>query len=612
MRWALTLVLVVTGCRDDVTSNDAASDAGDAIRAPAPPVLTPCPPGWREMDDACEPWPATGRSDTCDPGSAHLAGTPGCVSLSAACPLDDWPADLPADRPVVFVDDDAADGGDGRTRATAWRTIGGALASSPPDAVVAVAAGRYDDPGIVITDAREVRGACTARTILTASAPGNAAVELTGGGASLRDVLIQSPERIGVLVRAAGVHVEGVAIVGARGVGLGVRYGDVTMRRVQISDMRAPDAGLSVERGVDVEGASATLEQVRIDRARGVGVFVGGAATSLAAFDVAISRTQPIDDGTLGRGVELLAGAHAELERVVVEDVLDMGITASDAATTLSLADVVIRRVASEPLSGDYGRGLDVEAGASVSARRVAIDAATEAGVLASGVGTSLTLGDALVRDTASRRDGRRGRGVDASEGAAVSLRRVSILASREMGIFATAGATLTIEDLVLDGVVSRPADGTLGAGIWSQGGASVTVSRARVSGTQLSGVASIDHGAVVLADVSVRDVSPSACASACPDIAGGHALTSHFGSTLRASRFEVGGVALCGVLVGEPHPDGTATQMDLAEGTVADAPIGACVQEDGFDSARLHDRVRFVDVGVPLQATRYALPTAD
>ncbi len=50
---------------------------------------------------------------------------------------------------------------------------------------------------------------------------------------------------------------------------------------------------------------------------------------------------------------------------------------------------------------------------------------------------------------------------------------------------------------------------------------------------------------------------------------------------------------------------------MDLEDGILRSAPIGACVQVDGYDASRLRRNVQYVDVGRQLQATSYSLPAA-
>ncbi len=614
-RWLVVLALLA--CEGPGAMVDSAMPVDASGPAtPLSPSLLPCSTGWRVVDvdgtSACEPWPETGHVLDCPPGEAHLVGTPGCAPLTTPCAADGWPTDLPTDRPIVFVDDDAPAGGDGRTRATAWRTIGGALASSAPNAVIAVAAGHYDDATMVVTDTREVRGACAAATIVTTSAPGAAAVELMGGGCAVRDLTVASPERFGIAVHASGVIIEGVVVTGARAVGIAVLSGDATIRSVRIADVRPSTTSGAGERGIDVERASATLAGVEIVRARETGLFVGGVSTRVTATELAIAGTISADDGTLGRGIEVRAGASLMLAQAVIEDVRDMGVTANDPGTTASIEDVVVRRIGPELASGEYGRGLDVELGAHGTVTRVRIDGATEAAVLASGAGAVLDVTDLVVTDTRARADGRRGRGLDVEDHASVSVTRARVLRSTEMGAFTTGEGALSASDLEIASVASRPLDGTLGAGVWAQQGGSVTLVRALVTGARFVGIASVDHGAVSLADVVVREVTPSTCAAGCADIAGGHAASSHFGSTFQATRFEIGHASVCGVVVGEAHPDGTATGMDLENGVVASVPVGACVQVDGFDTARLHDHVAFVDVDVPLQATHYALPMVD
>ena len=82
---------------------DAQTDAPDAddgleVEAPtppeppAPPVFTPCPDGWREVEDpdtgivTCDPWPEDGPED-CGPDDTPDAdgGDLGCAQRSEKC-----------------------------------------------------------------------------------------------------------------------------------------------------------------------------------------------------------------------------------------------------------------------------------------------------------------------------------------------------------------------------------------------------------------------------------------------------------------------------------------------------------------------------------------------
>jgi hypothetical protein len=75
-------------------------------------------------------------------------------------------------------------------------------------------------------------------------------------------------------------------------------------------------------------------------------------------------------------------------------------------------------------------------------------------------------------------------------------------------------------------------------------------------------------------------------------------------------SDFDVDDAALCGVVVGGDAPD-ASTAMDLARGVIRSTEVGACVQAEGFDTARLRVDVEYREVGIPLQATSYTLPSS-
>ena len=123
MRTVLWLVvtLAFTACDPEV-QHDAGQDAGQDAdtdddgdgdmdftieppeppappELPLPPVLTPCPPGWREVPPEdptdpfdvaiCDPWPEGGPQDCAD-DEAHFPGEPGCARIGTECPAEDW------------------------------------------------------------------------------------------------------------------------------------------------------------------------------------------------------------------------------------------------------------------------------------------------------------------------------------------------------------------------------------------------------------------------------------------------------------------------------------------------------------------------------------------
>jgi hypothetical protein len=85
----------------------------------------------------------------------------------------------------------------------------------------------------------------------------------------------------------------------------------------------------------------------------------------------------------------------------------------------------------------------------------------------------------------------------------------------------------------------------------------------------------------------------------------GGFNVIAHRNGQIELTRVQIEDAGVCGVIVG----GAPGTGIDLHIGHVIRSPIGACLQQDGYDRARLRDRVVYRDVGVPLQATTYELP---
>ena len=125
-----------------------AAQARPASGPPAPPapavlpVLTPCPSGWAEVGAepiVCEPWPG-GPSAACAVDEARFVGEPGCTRVGSACGADDWAADLPAGRPILYVRAGTAPGGDG-SRARPFSSI---WAAASPGTLIALSKGTHD------------------------------------------------------------------------------------------------------------------------------------------------------------------------------------------------------------------------------------------------------------------------------------------------------------------------------------------------------------------------------------------------------------------------------------------------------------------------------------
>lgn len=167
------------------------------VAAPAPPRADACPAGWsrRTLADGatCLPPPMV----RCAPDE-RLAIDGTCRPFGAACPADGWPANLPADVEIRFVDPGAPAGGDG-SRMQPFDRLALAVLDAPDGAVVALRAGDHPGP-VEITRPMRLIGACAAGTRVVGQPSDTlATVTVLGGPVELRELTVTGP-RIGVQV----------------------------------------------------------------------------------------------------------------------------------------------------------------------------------------------------------------------------------------------------------------------------------------------------------------------------------------------------------------------------------------------------------------------------
>jgi len=135
------------------------------------------------------------------------------------------------------------------------------------------------------------------------------------------------------------------------------------MADVVVSDQSAPVAS---EAGVGVvDGSSATLERVLVERVATSGIIVQGAGTTATLRDVTVRDGVPDDDGFFGRGIDALVGAEVTGERVRVTRVQEAGLLAAGTDTRLELTALVVDAVAERRCATDGCAGLGLGCGVS-------------------------------------------------------------------------------------------------------------------------------------------------------------------------------------------------------------------------------------------------------
>lgn len=374
------------------------------------------------------------------------------------------------------------------------------------------------------------------------------------------------------------------------GVGVYVYNGHVTLSRVVVADsgmfgiesnqpgsiVDASDVrvlggaitapGVYLPSGIFAKDGELTLRRVEISRAPYAGLVVLGPAHATVE-DARIADPELWGpDAAGGIGVFALDGASVDLARVLVEGHHDTAVLADGIDTTLRAQDLVARDAAMDPFFvDDHGfahglaGGVGVERSAHAEITRALLERNVGIGAAVSGSeagGEPLPMGsfvDLTVRQTRAIADlGYGGQGLQVRSGNATVL-RADFVDNLQVAIWALRlGSTLDLEEVGIAG--TRPAD----------------------------------------------------CASTtCAADPGGHGLLASGGAVVASHASDVSMAALCATLV-----EGADTVLDLHGGSVTHSAIGACVQADGYDVARLTDGVTYRDNGANIQTTSFALPT--
>jgi hypothetical protein len=125
----------------------------------------------------------------------------------------------------------------------------------------------------------------------------------------------------------------------------------------------------------------------------------------------------------------------------------------------------------------------------------------------------------------------------------------------------------ITIDDLRVTGVMSEPADGTIGLGVFLEPGAEVVGHRWIVEDTQSAGIG-LTGATLDATDVFVGAVSPRPCAA--DDCADDPSAVGVYSD--RSSRLDLTNFVLSGAATGGAWTDGL---LYLTNGVIEDTPFG-------------------------------------
>lgn len=203
----------------------------------------------------------------------------------------------------------------------------------------------------------------------------------------------------------------------------------------------------------------------------------GGSTSGLRLRTVAVTL-----EGVTVRGMYTGAAVDSKgaltLRKVVLEANRELGATVSGVGSSLTVEDSVIRGTLNT--TGYFGRGVQVQAGATAVIRRTAVTGNRSFGVFVDGAGSSVELSDSLVAATLPDATGKNGMGLLAGTGGSATVARCAFVGNGEWGVGFTGGRS-RLADSVVRGTLPR-ADGSVGHGLVALSGAAVTVERSTFS----------------------------------------------------------------------------------------------------------------------------------
>jgi len=573
--WSLALIAVtvplIAGCGDDTTetAGGGGGDGGEGgtTVGPEPPDAGitgwSCAPGELLLpDDTCLPAgvPAdqcgvgfvTDDDGGCDPvlpsqecaqGSMALMGETSCREV-APCGSGTW-GDIPTDGATQHVDLNYGGSSDG-SAGQPWTSIQAGIDAATDGAIVAIAAGSYQESLLVQGKAVRLWGRCPAMVQVTSSSA--TPIRIRWSASEVRNLAVTAPTQnvlLNVGGGATGVIVDRVWLHDGAFLGLDIEGGNpgATLARSLIEDIQGTGvfgygAAITVEDSVirnisprasdgnwgegirvwdDAVGVSSDLQVRRtfIATTHTAGVFVRG--SPLVLSDCLIRDTLPTPAGMSGNGVHgypsVVDGDPANLlvSTSVVEGSHRNGIVAD--SSELWVEHTVVRDVKAVEVDGVWASvgiaaiTLDDQPRAALTVRSSLVEKTRVYGIVASGADAVVEA--TIVRDTepivtgivggvdvGGRGIGVENRSIDVP--ASLVVRGVVIERTHEMALGAL-GGEVEVESTRISDVAARSAtDGLLGRGINIQIAAETGVPSSGLVSDSLVERAH-DHGIMVL-----------------------------------------------------------------------------------------------------------------
>jgi len=506
------------------------------------PVTTTCPAPARRADNTCCP---TGQAVDVDSGACAAVGPPACAEVALTKPaqcVPRWCWDLRDDadehcatlglrcRPVgractasELADGDGCPAGEtpdadgtcttaGLLATSAWATKGADPFAPPPPLpdLPADEAPRWclvddqarrcpaDAAGCAVGEAPGKDGACLPAGVPWLCPPGFVPAPDGTATAASPPPCTPDPADCGSGVWPADLPDKGVLYVDVAAQSGG--DGSATKPFSGIGPaLKAASSGATIALAAGAYKEALYLAKSVTIRGRCAAKTVLLATNLLATVRVQGAGVKVAISGLAlhGDGLGLFAqgGAQVTLSRVHVYQAMVAGVLSEGQGTQVTLADSLVSETGAD-ISGQAGRGVEASAGGRLQILRTRISTQYDVGLLVAGQGSQGHVQEVLVSDTRRTQAGLvRGRGIEVNGGARLTLDRARVVGSADVGLrVAGAGTQVTSRLLAIEGSLTPPKL-PHGGGIRVQKGAELTLHGAAVTAVREAGLHVGDAG---------------------------------------------------------------------------------------------------------------------
>lgn len=176
-----------------------------------------------------------------------------------------------------------------------------------------------------------------------------------------------------------------------------------------IGEVRVPTIGIAgvtvtggTYGGIWVEAAAVAVRDSDLRSNEVIGLFVTEGTATIE--EVLVYGTMPNAGGLFGRGINAQVNAIVTATGCTIQENTEMGVYAADAGTTVALVDTAVLDTSAAP-DGTGGRGISVSDGASLTASGCTIQGNEEVGVIAYDAGTEVELVDTAILEAPTTRE---------------------------------------------------------------------------------------------------------------------------------------------------------------------------------------------------------------